>query len=198
MMRSKFAEHTPDGCPTDPGEKQDWLRAQAVTALLDGDTTTRSGTPETVVVVDTRTGTIDWGFDVTLPNTALQRFMDRSNIHIIDIHATIIMSAPGELNLGRTSRLANRAQRRVLQVLYPTCGIPGCCVKYAHTKPHHVLWWRHGGGTDLSNLLPLCSRHHARVHDGTLTLHLAPDRTLTITLRDGQTMTTGPPQPSDA
>jgi hypothetical protein len=56
-----------------------------------------------------------------------------------------------------------------------------------------VRWWRNGGTTDFANLLPLCNRHHHLVHEGGWKLTLTPDRTLTITLPDGRTMSTGPP-----
>ena len=193
-LQAKHAEPTPAECPSDPGQKQDWLRAQALAELILGSTTLRSGVPETVVVVDTRTGIINWGFDVSLPASALQRYMDKSKIYVIDVHGNRIEHAPGELNLGRSTRLANKAQRRALRVLYATCAIPGCCVKYENTTPHHVWWWRHGGPTDLALLLPLCADHHARVHDGTITLLLTDDRTLTVTFSDGRILTTGPPQ----
>jgi hypothetical protein len=78
--------------------------------------------------------------------------------------------------------------------LYTTCAIPGCCVRFAKTKLHHVVWWRLGGLTDLENLVPLCELHHQAVHHDGWLLQLAPDRTLTITLPDGQVMTTGPPR----
>ncbi|HZX53070.1 MAG TPA: HNH endonuclease signature motif containing protein, partial [Ilumatobacteraceae bacterium] len=91
-----------------------------------------------------------------------------------------------------------RAQRRALRGLYTTCAVPGCCVRFAKTKLHHVVWWRHGGPTDLENLVPLCEIHHQRVHHDGWLLRLAADRTLTITLPDGQVMTTGPPKPGAA
>jgi Domain of unknown function (DUF222)/HNH endonuclease len=192
MLASKFAEHTPEGCPTDPGSKQDWLRAQAVIAIFDGESV-RSGAPETVVVVDTRTGIVRWPLDVVLPDSAVQRFVERSKIHFVDAHGHRINWAPGELNLGRTTRLANAAQRRAMRALYSTCAVPGCEVKFDYTKLHHVIWWRNEGPTDFANLLPLCQRHHQQVHQLVLALHLSVDRTLTVTGPDGATMTTGPP-----
>ncbi len=52
--------------------------------------------------------------------------------------------------------------------------------------PHHVVWWRHGGGSDLANLIPLCVRHHHRVHDGGWQLELDPsNRHLKVALPDG-------------
>ena len=58
-------------------------------------------------------------------------------------------------------------------------------MRFSRTKMHHVWWWEHGGPTDLDNLLPTCSRHHHAVHDHGWKLKLLPDRTLEITLPDG-------------
>lgn len=105
----------------------------------------------------------------------------------------IVLHAPGELNLARTTRLANRAQRRALRGLYSTCAIPGCATHYDRCKLHHVIWWRHGGRTDLDNLLPLCTHHHHKVHDDGWQLTLGPDRQLTLRFPDGTVRNTGPP-----
>jgi hypothetical protein len=107
----------------------------------------------------------------------------------------IVVHAPGQLNLGRATRLANRAQRRALRAMYPTCGLPDCQVRFDHCDIHHVIWWEppHLGPTDLDNLLPTCSRHHHAIHDRGWHLKLTPDRTLTITYPDGTSETTRPP-----
>ena len=83
-----------------------------------------------------------------------------AHIHPVIVRNGVVLYAPGALNLGRSTRLANRAQRRVLRALYPTCAIPGCEARFELCKIHHVIWWEDGGLTDLDNLLPLCSRHH--------------------------------------
>ncbi|MEO6571862.1 MAG: HNH endonuclease signature motif containing protein, partial [Ilumatobacteraceae bacterium] len=61
-------------------------------------------------------------------------------------------------------------------------------------KLHHVVWWRNGGTTDLSNLLPICAQHHTKVHDAGWDLELANDRTLIIRFPDGTIHNTGPPK----
>src|SRR5437899_12978285 len=33
-------------------------------------------------------------------------------------------------------------------------------------KPHHLVHWARGGGTDLDNLVLLCHGHHRLVHEG--------------------------------
>ncbi len=50
-VQALFHDHQPDGCPTDLLEKQSYLRATALLALLDGGGA-RLGRPEIVVVVD--------------------------------------------------------------------------------------------------------------------------------------------------
>jgi hypothetical protein len=97
-----------------------------------------------------------WPFDVSLPVDALRRFCKRADIYFVDVHGSRIEYSSGKLDLGRGSRLANRAQRRALGAFYATCAIPGCCVRYENTKLHHVWFWEDGGPTDLYNLLPLC------------------------------------------
>jgi len=104
-----------------------------------------------------------------------------------------VIHAPGVVDLGRTTRLANADQRRVLRGLYPRCAIPDCPVRFDYCKVHHVVWWRHGGATDLQNLLPVCFRHHQLIHHSGWVIELAPDRTLTVSLPDGRVMVTGPP-----
>jgi hypothetical protein len=162
----------------------------------------RFGRPEVVVVLDARQATVnandrkpfvDWGLPVELPWRALEDLYERADVYAISVANGVVIHAPGEMNLGRTTRLASKAQRRALRALYPTCAVPGCCVGFDFTKPHHVHYWENGGFTDLANLLPLCSKHHHLVHDGGWKLNLLSDRTLIITLPDGGVQTTGPP-----
>ena len=198
QVDTMFHAALPEGCPTDPLEKQAHLRALALLAMLDG-SGTRVGRPELVVVEDHTTPgpdgqpCIDWGLDVDLPREFLDEIRQRATIYAITVRDGRIIDAPGHLNLGRTTRLANRAQRRALRGLYATCAIPGCRVRYNRTKLHHITWWRNGGFTDLHNLLPLCEQHHQHIHHDHWLITLGPHRELTITLPDGQIMTTGPP-----
>ena len=199
QLQAMFHDRQPEGCPTDLLEKQSYLRALAVVALIDGHGG-RSGKPEVIVVVDhTQPGpdgrpAVDWGLPVELPERVLTDLWSRATTHSVTVRNGVVVDAGGQLDLGRSSRLPNRAQRRALRGLYSTCAIPGCVVRFSRTKLHHVVWWRRGGATDLANLLPLCEIHHQRVHHNGWLLTLTPGRTLTVALPDGQVMTTGPPK----
>jgi len=195
-----FHSATPDGCPSDPLEKQAFLRGHALLSLIEGHGL-RLGRPEVVVVVDTTspdpaTGapTVDWGLPVEIPHRVLLDLFGRADVHTVVVRNGVVLYAPGELNLGRSTRLANRAQRRALRATYATCAIPGCAVRFDQCKIHHVRWWERGGFTDLANLLPVCSRHHHCIHEGGWEVHLAGDRRLTIKQPGASTMNTGPPK----
>lgn len=72
------------------------------------------------------------------------------------------------LNVGRTRRLATRAQRVAVRVQQDGhCAAPGC--SHTNLELHHVSWWeRDGGRTDLVNLVGLCRACHLAVHAGRL------------------------------
>lgn len=193
-----FAQETPATCPADPSGKQDHLRALALLDLTQPERSA-AGRPETVVVVDTRDldddghPLVDWGIPINAPFAAAKEYIARSRVRPVIVDGAAIVDSGGELRLGRSQRVASAAQRRALAALYPTCAIDGCTVGFRHCVIHHVDWWRHGGNTDLHNLVPLCSRDHHHVHDDNWQLVLHPDRRLTLTLPDGTTFTTGPP-----
>jgi hypothetical protein len=196
-LAALFAGATPDTCPDDPGEKQDHLRALALVALVEHKVAGGSGRTETMVVVDVTTPAgpiVDWGLPVELPWRVLQDLFGVTDPAVVVVRNGVVLHAPGQLDLGRSTRLASKAQRRALRALYPTCAIPGCGVRFRYTQPHHVIWWEHGGFTDLANMVPLCDRHHHCVHDKGWRLRLGPNRELDVILPDGQVMTTGPPR----
>lgn len=193
-----FAEQTPDTCPSDPVGRQHHLNALALARLVDG-SAPASGRPEYVVVIDTSAGdgaggpSVDWGIPIEVPQRVLVEMMEVGAVHAVVVRNGVVIHAPGVLDLGRTTRLANRAQRRVLRAMYSTCAIPGCAVRFDRCKIHHVVWWRHGGRTDLHNLVPVCAQHHTKIHDGGWDITLGTDRALTIRFPDGTIHNTGPP-----
>jgi len=198
-VSSLFAEAVPDLCPSDPIEKQKFLAAHALDRLIRGDVVGRAtGRPEYIVVIDADapevTGPVaDWSLPVEIPMRVLAELAPGAAVHAVIVRNGAVLHAPGEVDLGRSTRLANRAQRRALRALYSTCAIPGCATRYDRCKLHHVIWWRHGGRTDLDNLLPVCSGHHTNIHHDGWAISLGPHRELTITMPDGTIRNTGPP-----
>ena len=198
-MEALFAEAVPEFCPTDPIEKQKFLAAHALARLITGGAGTRSpGRAEYIVVVDADApcpaGPVaEWPIPIEVPARVLATLMGEGRVETVVVRNGVVLHAPGELMLGRTTRLANRAQRRALRGLYSTCAMPGCSVHFDRCKLHHIIWWRHGGRTDLDNLLPVCSMHHGRIHHDAWAIRLGPNRELTVTKPDGTVRCTGPP-----
>ena len=189
----------PDHAPTDPIERQQFLRAHAVLQILGvtgqpvgAPVGGRAGRPLFIAVVDTRVSHgpphVDWGIPVDVPDSEVRNLAATSRQITVELDGHRVVSAPGEMRLGRSTRLAGAGQRHVLRALYATCAVPGCDARFDDCTIHHVTWWRHGGATDLDNLVPLCTMHHHRVHDSGWELRLHHDRSLTVQLPDGRSL----------
>lgn len=121
-------------------------------------------------LVDATAGTSRVIGGSVLPVETVRRLACDANI------IPVVLNGSGvALVVGRAKRLATAHQRRALAARYETCAIPGCAVLFHRCEPHHLRPWESGGGTDLSNLLPLCVRHHHAVHEGGWTLEVDPD-----------------------
>ncbi len=226
-VEAMFHGREPDGCPTDPIEKQSFLRAHALVALCGG-TVAGSGKGATVggdaggggdqgsgvadaggwggsgplvggvdlaVAVDWQTlvsglhehTVLHTSSGAQLPIDTVRRLACEANIF------PVVLGGDSEvLDVGRSRRLANRAQRRALRTIFPTCFVPGCDVAFDACQVHHLQPFELGGRTDLHDLRPVCSAHHHRLHEGRWTVRWAGFQA-TITRPDGTTMDTGPP-----
>jgi hypothetical protein len=96
-----------------------------------------------------------------------------------DIIPIVLSGGSVPLDIGRAKRLATVHQRRALEAVHTTCAVDGCTVAFMQCAIHHLHPWETGGATDLTNLVPLCTRHHHAAHEGRWTLTLHHDRTLT-------------------
>jgi len=196
-LEAQFASSTPEGCPLDPIEKQQHLAALALTELLLGHPgSSASGLPDVTVLIDAKTLLTGHAHEGTVCDIGLGRFgLPVETIRrwsCIGSVTPVVVAADGvRIMLGRETRLANRHQRRALRALYRSCAL--CEVPFDHCEIHHVSWYSLNGLTDIGNLVPICKKHHHLVHEGGWQLHLAPDRTLTVTQPGGTTSTNGPP-----
>ena len=192
-VETLFGESTPQEAPDDPIEKQRFLAAHALARLVDGAAAGgRAGRTEVLAVIDAGTpgcaqapagedvSPVSWRIPVEIPARVLADLVGAGDADVVGVVVCngVVLHAPGELDQGRSTRLANRAQRRALRAMYATCGIPGCSVGFDRCDVHHVIWWRHGGRTDLRQLVarlhqasrqdpPRRLDHHARGEPGT-------------------------------
>ena len=100
---------------------------------------------------------------------------------------------------GSLQRTVPRSIRRLLTVRDQHCRFPGC-ESGVGLHAHHIRFWSAGGPTELPNLVLLCHRHHALVHEGGWTLAGDPDdpHGLRFTRPDGQPVTVTLDGPSEA
>jgi len=77
-----------------------------------------------------------------------------------DVVPVVTDPAGAVLSLGRTRRLASRAQRLALAARDGGCSFPQCDRPAPWTEVHHVIPWQDGGPTDLDNLTLVCRFHH--------------------------------------
>ena len=122
--------------------------------------------PTTTVIVRTTleelqsgigSATID-GVDQPIPASAVRRLA--CDLQVIPW----VMGGESEiLDWGRDKRGFTRAQRLALAERDGGCACCGAPV--AWTEVHHLEWWSHGGTTDLTNGVLLCTACHHRLHD---------------------------------
>jgi hypothetical protein len=85
------------------------------------------------------------------------------------------------LDVGRTQRVIQPAQRHGLVIRDRGCVFPGCDRPPPWCEAHHLLHWLDGGPTDLPNLALLCRAHHRAIHEGGWELTRDPDGHVTAT-----------------
>ena len=85
-----------------------------------------------------------------------------------DSHAVVITEdSSGEpLSIGRKSRIIPKAIARAVRARDNSCcTFPGCR-NQRFLNCHHIEHWSNGGETSMDNLMLLCTKHHALVHEG--------------------------------
>ena len=95
------------------------------------------------------------------------------------------------LEIGARTRTIPPALRRALLHRDRGCRFPGCGLPFG--EGHHVRHWAQGGPTTLSNLAPLCRRHHRAVHEEGYQVDRQPDGALRFRRPDGRPLPEVPP-----
>ena len=110
---------------------------------------------------------------------------------------TVIEDGAGQpVGLGRMSREPSAWMMRQLRYRDLECRFPGCGAR-RFTQAHHILWWEHGGRTDLGNLLLVCTFHHKLVHEYEWAVRRETDGSARWSRPDGTPYSAGPAPPRD-
>ncbi|WP_418002019.1 DUF222 domain-containing protein [Mycobacterium sp. PDNC021] len=153
---------------------QMWVARLALTSGMLGE---HNGLPVTVVATAT-VADLERGAGVAITHTGsklpirdLIRMAGHGAHHyltVFDQHSSI------PLYLARARRTASPGQRLALFAAHLGCTRPNCTAPASRSQAHHLIPWKHGGATDITNL----------------TLACGPDNRLADT--GGWTTTTGP------
>ena len=101
------------------------------------------------------------------------------------------------LRLGRRRRRPNAALRRAARERDTCrCRFPGC--ESRRIDLHHIVYWSHGGRTDLDNLISVCRHHHRLVHEHGYLIAAKPGGSFTFYRPDGAALPLSPPLPEPA
>ncbi len=152
--------------PAMPGEENAYFdrarRADALVALCSAQVAADADQDRATVVVHARAdanGVLVGGAEIeggpSIAHETLERLLCNARVQ------TIVEDATG---LGRLTREPSAWMVRQVRYRDRECRFPGCGAT-RFTQAHHVRFWRHGGRTDLDNLLLICSFHHRLVHE---------------------------------
>jgi hypothetical protein len=121
------------------------------------------------------------------PETARRLGCDASVVRILERDGR-------PLSIGRKTRTLSPALKRALRSRDRTCRFPGCG-RHRFLHAHHIQHWAHGGRTDLSNLIQLCSHHHRLVHEGGYAVERRGGGRVRFRRPDGQAVPAAPSAP---
>ena len=152
------------------GERWSAQRAEALVTLakayLGGQQEGASGTPDhyQIMVHVEESALRGEGGRAGLPIEVVRRIACDSPliVHVENEHGD-------PLRIGRKTRTVPAAIKRALWARDGGCRFPGCG-RTRFVDAHHVVHWANRGETTLQNLILLCSRHHALVHEGRFTI----------------------------
>ncbi len=200
---ARALERLAEQVPAMPGEQDPYFassrRADALVALCSARLASDPDRDRATVVVHAQLGGLAAGTGgceieggtVIHPQTA-RRLLCNARVQTVleDEAGTVI-------GLGRITREPPAWMLRQVRYRDRECRFPGCGTR-RFTEAHHVRWWRHGGRTDLDNLLLICSFHHRLVHEHGWSVKRDPDGTIRWFRPDGAGYRAGPSPGADA
>ena len=167
---ARALERVAESIPVMPGEEDPSgapaRRADALVALASASLAADPDQDRATVVVHARleglaqnTGGCEIENGPVLHPESVRRLLCNARVQ------TIVEDPAGNvLGVGRVTREPSAWMVRQVRYRDRECRFPGCGAK-RFTQAHHLVFWRHGGRTELDNLLLICSFHHRLIHE---------------------------------
>ncbi len=112
-----------------------------------------------------------------------------------EVHRVVLNTHGAVLSYGRATRVVPPDLRTAIAIRDQGCRWPGCDRPAWATEIHHIVAWQHGGATDDTNLVTLCSKHHHLLHRDDWDFVLDPDTNIVAVSRPGHPPRYGKPRP---
>ena len=164
-----------------------WVRAQALVEMARRASGAKPGTglrPLIWVVAPQTTITTGTGI-AEIPGVGPILAADAQRLACdADITRVLTDELGAIVDVGRAQRSATAAQRRLLAMRDGGCTFPSCTMPPEWCEAHHIIFWEHGGRTDLDNLALQCKLHHRLCHRGAFSIARINGR-LVFTRPDG-------------
>jgi HNH endonuclease len=200
ILQDALDQRTAQLLATELGRKQTrrQLMAQALIDLVTGQATI---VPNALVVVDHDTAVTGWRHEHTVCENVdgVPLPIDQAVLACAtgNVTAAILDRAGKPADLATSQHLASAEQRLDLRSMHPRCAHPDCGVPFSRTQMHHVVYWSQQGRTLVSNLVPLCTKHHHDIHDRGWRMTMDEGRTCHWYRPDGSLYATVPPRRLD-
>jgi hypothetical protein len=114
------------------------------------------------------------------------------------LHRVLMSARSAIVDYGTSTRTIPAPLWSALVIRDEHCRFPGCDRPSKWCEGHHIRWVTHGGTTELSNLVLVCTRHHHRLHLPQWQAKLLADSTFEVTSPDGMVRCTSPPRANPA
>jgi hypothetical protein len=183
-----------DGDPVrSPGRRRGDALVDLARFFLDHQTTRPGGRhrPHLNVVIDldalASRGSGEFVTGGTIDPASVQTPLCDATLH------RLLTSRSAVLDYGTATRVVAAPLWNAIAIRDRHCRWPGCDRPTTWCDAHHVTHVAHGGPTDAGNLVPLCNRHHHRLHQPRWHAKLLPDATLHLTDPTGHVHTSHPP-----
>jgi hypothetical protein len=147
----------------------------------------------TAVIVDVGTLMTDWVTGQTVDGRQLCTRIMNEWLCDTDIIRVVTAGRSRLLDIGRKTRIVPAPMALLLAIRDKGCRYPGCHRPGSWCQAHHVQHWRHGGATNLANLVLLCGRHHHMIHQTGWHLELDATAVLTVKAPNGKLLISHPP-----
>jgi hypothetical protein len=124
---------------------------------------TATGKPAVIVIIEAETLNAHVVPHQPIPTNDALEVMARANVYAAIRDGTMIAN----LKFGRNNRVATPLQHLAMLTYYETCQAPGCTVPATQCEAHHVIYYEHGGNSNIENFIPLCTGqqgHHPHQH----------------------------------